>query len=383
MKLNRYLVLPAVLAAALSVVLVAAGVTQASSTARAADGVAVAAKMVAQGEAPAKWRGPYTKLDVSKLRGKKIWYINLDQSIPHLATIGTSLAKAAKQAGVEVTQFDGKSSVQEWARGVQQAIAAKADVIVPLAIPLNAISAPLADAHKAGIKVVAALYTDANQPLPKEARAIAQHQMTEEYVKAGALEAAWVVKDSKGKANVVVFSSPEIAVTGYVLKGIADTFKSTCPQCKVTNKSLSIGQWSTQLGVLTRTALTQDPNLNYIIPIYDGMANFVVPAVSQAGADKRVKISTFNATKSIMVEMKRGGIVGADSGTQGPWEGWALADASFRALLGATPVKNYKIPLRLFTQNNIGTIDLNKPEDSWYGTVDFKGNFLKLWGITG
>ena len=96
-----------------------------------------------------------------------------------------------------------------------------------------------------------------------------------------------------------------------------------------------------------------------------------------------VKISTFNATKAIMEDMKRGGIVGADSGTQGPWEGWALADASFRALLGAKPVTNYKIPLRLFTKDNIATIDLKKPEDTWYGAVDFKGNYLKLWGLAG
>lgn len=367
--------------AALAITVAGLAGTAAASGTRTADGVSTAAKMVAQGEAKAQWKGPYAPIDAAKLRGKKIWYINLDQSIPHLATIGSSLAQAAKAAGVNVVQFDGKSQVQEWARGVQQAIAAKADVIVPLAVPLNAISAPLNDARKAGVRVVAALYTDANVPLPQEFRTIAQHQMTEEYVRAGALEAAWVVKDSKGKANVQVFYSPDIAVTEYVLKGVRDTFKSTCPGCNVKWKSLSIAQWSTQLNTLTRTAITSDPKLNYIIPIYDGMANFVAPAIAQVGAEKRVKISTFNATKAVMEELKRGGVVGADSGTQGPWEGWALADASFRALLGATPVKNYKIPLRLFTANNINTIDLTKPEDTWYGNVDFKSNFLKLWGL--
>jgi ribose transport system substrate-binding protein len=377
--MKRHLIVLCTLAA-VALALVAAGVAGARVQAD-ANGVAVASRMVAQAEAPAKWLGPSAKLDVAKLRGKSIWYINLDQSIPHLATIGNSLAEAAAKAGVKVVQFDGKSQVKEWSRGVQQAIAAKADVIVPLAVPLNAISAPLDDARKAGIKVVAALYTDANVPLPKQFRAVAQHQMTEEYVQAGALEAAWVVKDSQGDANVLVFHSPELSVTAYVTKGIRDTFKRTCPDCKLTWKSLPVAQWSTQLATLTRTALTSDRNLDYIIPIYDGMANFIIPAVHQAGAGDRVKISTFNATKPVMQSLKRGDVVGADSGTQGPWEGWALADASFRALLGAKPVKNYKIPLRLFTAENIDEIDLNKPEDTWYGSVDFKGRFLKLWSL--
>lgn len=363
-----------------AVSLVAIGIADAS-TRRVADGVAIATTMVQQGQAPERWLGPYQKIDVSKLRGKTIWYINLDQAIPHLATIGNSLSEAAAKAGVKVVQFDGKGQVKEWARGVEQAAAAKADVIVPLAVPLDAISAPLASARKAGVKIVAALYTDANVPLPKQFRTLAQHQMTEEYTKAGALEAAWIVKDSKGKANVLVMYPPELAVSQYVSTGIRATFAKTCPQCTVAWKKVSVAQWSTALPTLTRTALTGNSKLNYIIPMYDGMANFILPAVHQAGAEKRVKISTFNATKPIMEALKRGDVVGADSGTQGPWEGWALADASFRAILGSSPVKNYKIPLRLFTAQNIGKIDLGKPEDAWYGAVDFKGSFLKLWGI--
>lgn len=344
-------------------------------------GVDAAAEMVADGEAAATWQGPTETIDVSALRGKTIWYVNLDQAIPHLNAIGKALVEAAEAAGVNVVEFDGKSNVAEWQRGIEQATAQKADVIVPLAIPLEAIEAPLTAASQAGIPIVASLYTDANAPLPEQFAEIAHSQVTEEYVRAGELEAAWVVADSGGNANVLIFHAPEISVTQYVDEGIERVFAETCPECKLTWKEVPTSEWATQLGTLTRTALTDDPSINYVIPIYDGMVNFVLPAVHQAGAADRVKISSFNATKAVMEALQRRDVVGADIGTAENWEGWAIADASFRAMLGAPGVENYKIPVRLFTANNIDELDLNASEATWYGPVDFKAEFRKLWGV--
>lgn len=337
--------------------------------------------LVAQGEAEATWQGPDEPIDVAELAGKTIWYINLDQAIPHLNAIGKALAEAAGSAGVNVVEFDGKSSVAEWQRGIEQAVAQKADVIVPLAIPLDAIEAPLQAAADAGVDVVASLYTDANVPLPEEFAEIAHSQVTEEYTRAGELMAGWVVADSGGDANVLVIHAPELAVTQYVDQGIERVFEEACPDCTVSWKEAATSEWGTQLDTLTRTALTEDTSIDYLIPIYDGMVNFVLPAVHQAGAEDRVKIASFNATKSVMEALDNEDVVGADVGTAENWEGWALADASFRAMLDSAPVENYHIPVRLFTANNIGDIDLNGSEAGWYGPVDFKAEFGKLWGV--
>jgi hypothetical protein len=44
-------------------------------------------------------------------------------------------------------------------------------------------------------------------------------------------------------------------------------------------------------------------------------------------------------------------------------------------------VADEKVPLRLFTRDNINTIDVSKDEKTWYGTVDPVCEYHKLWGL--
>jgi ribose transport system substrate-binding protein len=386
-----------VVLAALSLVVAACGSSDSSSTAAdttaadttasstqssaaAPDGVAEARQMVEEALGTPEWKGPDAPIDVSSLKGKTIWAISLDLAIPHMNTITESMKEAAEAAGAKVMVFDGKSQVSEWARGVEQAISAKADAIVPIAVGFDTIKAPLEKAKQAGIPVIAGLYTDAGEPIPPKFEDIVSGQVTEQYSRAGALEAAWTIADSDGKANVLAIDVPGIDVSKPVVQGIKDTFDRLCPDCKVTWKQAPTSEW-TKLGTLVRSALTSDPSIDYVIPLYDGMATFVVPGVHQAGAADRVKVSSFNATAAILEMLERGDVVAADSGTQGPWEGWALVDASFRAMLDEAPVDNYEIPLRLFTEENIDSIDISKGEAAWYGPLDYAGKFKSLWGV--
>jgi len=56
-----------------------------------------------------------------------------------------------------------------------------------------------------------------------------------------------------------------------------------------------------------------------------------------------------------------------------------MADQVMRVMSGAPPVADIKVPLRLFTRENIDTIDLGA-EESWYGKVNFPEGYRKLWG---
>ena len=73
----------------------------------------------------------------------------------------------------------------------------------------------------------------------------------------------------------------------------------------------------------------------------------------------------------------------ADVGSPLGWSGYAIADNGLRILAGVTPVKDEKIPLRTFDRTNIGTVDLNASDATWYGPTDYKVEYKKLWGITG
>jgi ribose transport system substrate-binding protein len=65
------------------------------------------------------------------------------------------------------------------------------------------------------------------------------------------------------------------------------------------------------------------------------------------------------------------------------YQGWAIADAAFRMMLGKPPVEE-KIPQRLFTKENIGSIELTKEAEAsgeWFGSTEFTQMFTKLWGL--
>jgi ribose transport system substrate-binding protein len=345
-------------------------------------GLAQAEALVNGAVGEATWNGPTAGIDVSSLEGKTVYVISLDQAIPHINTITQVIKDVGKRTGVNVVVIDGKSQVSEWSRGIQQAIATKAAAIVAVAVDLDAVKSQLEQAKSQGIAVITGLSTDANAPIPDRFKSVIDGRVTEQYYRAGQVEAAWVLKDSGGHANVIAIDAPGLAVSVPVQDGIKNVFATMCPSCSVTWVHSPTSQWGSQLATNVRTALTRNPNATYIIPEFDGMATSVVSAIHQAGAASRVKVSTYNATQAILQLLKNDDVVGADSGTQGPWEAWALMDAAFRALLKQPAIENYHIPLRLFTKDNIGSIDLSKGEGAWYGPLDYAAKFQTLWGLS-
>jgi ribose transport system substrate-binding protein len=66
-----------------------------------------------------------------------------------------------------------------------------------------------------------------------------------------------------------------------------------------------------------------------------------------------------------------------------PYRGWAIADEVMRMMLGQPPVLE-RIPQRLFTKENIGSLKLTPAAEAsgeWFGSTDFKAMFTKLWGL--
>lgn len=347
------------------------------------DQLAAVTALVTDAEGLATWQGPEEKIDIGSLKGKTVYALALDLGIPHINTITSVMKQVGEESGVNVVVVDGKSQVSNWSRGIQSAIAAKAAAIVAIAVDLNAVKSQLEQARKDGVAVVTGLSTDANSPIPDEFKDVIQGRVAEQYKRAGQVEAAWVIRESKGNANVLAIDAPGLAVSAPVKEGIQEVFDKYCTSCKVTWIHAPTASWGSQLLNNVQTSLRADPKINYVIPEFDGMATSVVAAVHQAGAQDRVKVSTYNATGSILELLKSADVVGADSGTQGPWEAWALLDAAFRAMLGQAPVADYHIPIRLFTSSNIDSIDLAKGEGAWYGPLDYAAKFRGLWGLPG
>lgn len=343
-----------------------------------ASGVETAAAAVKAAEAVPTFEAPGPAFDASKAKGKTVFYLSLDNSIPLQQTISKALAKAGETVGVKVVVCDGKGNPNDQNRCMQSAIAQKVDAIVIESVSSELLAAPIKQAADKGIKVISS--TERDEGVPPQGEGIAA-TTSFKYTEAAVQMAQWAIADSDGKANALAVQAPDVPNGKDMREGMEATFKELCPDCKLTFVQSRVSDWANKMSTLVRTQLTKNRDIDYVLPFYDAMAQFVAPAIRQAGAANRVKVASFNATPAVMKQVSAGDIVMADVGSSGDWLGWGEMDQALRLIVGEEPVQKTGVPLRLFDQSNISSIDLSSPEIDWYGGNAFEEGYRELWGV--
>lgn len=340
-------------------------------------GVAQAAAAVKAAEKPQTFKAPGPAFDPSKgAKGKTLWIIDVASSIPLTQVTDAAAKDALGMFGAKVVRFDGKGSASDFARGVNAAVAAHASAIALFAIDPNVVAGPVQSAIKAGIPVIVLQYGDPGVALPSGIKA----QVTYCYSCAGELMADSIVTQTQGNAaDVELITSTDVSNSKPLIQGFTAKLNAGCPDCKIHTDDVPVANWQTDVGTTVKSALTTDPNIKFVVPIYDGMALFAVPAIQTSGHND-VKVVTFNGTLGNMQNLAAGKVVSAEVGSPQAQEGWGLADQFLRLMNDKPAVKDENVGLRLFDASNIGSIDLNKPEQDWYG-VDFQSGYKKLWGV--
>jgi ABC-type sugar transport system substrate-binding protein len=352
------------------------------AAAASSSGVAEAKQLVTKEEQAPAFTGPTSKVDLSKVKGKTVYYVSLTEEIPALHEWGVVLAQQLKAAGVTTQKCDAKGSPDGITTCLQQALAAKPDMIVAQALDTKFIASYIARAKAAGIKFVTAQTGTPGIPSVSGDDA----EVTFDYPQVGRLLADWFVADSgctKGGPQVITSTSSRQPSAAEVA-GILSEVKKLCPSLSIPSvQNVLIPDWPTKLSTTTRSLLTANPNNKYLLPLYDGMTIYMVPAINGILAAKSsTKVASFNATPVVIQnELAKPSPLSADVGGPNQWYGVALADQVLRVLAGQPPVANENVPLRLFTRDNVGTIDPKKDESTWYGSANPICSYHKLWGL--
>lgn len=342
-------------------------------TAALADGIADAKAAVAKAMEKPTFVAPGEAFDMGKLKGKHIWIITSTMAVPFVATIAKSVQDAAGKAGIEAKLFDGKGNVSEWNRGLAQAVAQHADGIVTVGASPELMKGPMKDALDAKIPVVDAVTADQSAPLVPGTFA----HVSISFIHSGELQAAYAIARSEGKANVLILGDNEFPGEVSRVEGMQSAFKSMCPDCKVTVEDTQVANLGTKLGQQAQTLLRRDPDTNFVLPTYDAQALFVVPAIKSANFDRTIEVIGADAVPSNLDWIRQGNIQVGDVGEPSVWLGWAALDEVARGMLGMAAVDE-KIPLRLFTQENLK--DISNDENELFGG-DFVAEYSKLWGM--
>ena len=253
---------------------------------------------------------------------------------------------AAKELGFEVDEWENQARPTQWVQGMEYAINNKFDAIDMLGGVDPAVLGPqIQEAKKAGVKIfVSHLYdTDhaarperrpvAADPLPqcrRHPRRLGRHQDAGQGERAHhRLGRDRSDQDASSRASPT--GSPNIAATD------ANTSYVNAP----------VPEWATKIQPSVQSALLADPTINYIIPIYDSMSQFVIPAVRITGKHDTVKIATFNGTPFV-IDAVRNGDVEMDIGESLGWIARSILDGYMRRFAGLPDDKELYVPLYIF-----------------------------------
>jgi ribose transport system substrate-binding protein len=341
--------------------------------------VAEAQKMVAQANKPLEFKPPGPPIDASKLKGKTVAIVTVDERVPILSIANKATKEAAKEVGIKITTWDAKSQVNRMQQGIEQAVR-QADAMILTGIPIAAVQGALEDAKKAKLPSVSVLN---NQPDPNApgqgAGPLVDATSAPNYEHGGALVAAKAIVDTDGKVNATIFDTKEITPSPDVVRGMKSILDK-CSDCKVDMNTTPLAEWATALTPKAQSVVRKNPNLNYILPIFDDMGVFITAGVQQANAADRVKVAALDGTPAALKVIQEGDVFTANPGQPTGWLGWHALDQAMRLMLGEKP-GNPEIPSRLLDDENLQGVDV-EDVDAPYGKPKYREGFRQLWGLT-
>jgi ribose transport system substrate-binding protein len=339
-----------------------------------------ARKLVADATKAPAFEAAGPKFDAAGAKGKTVFFDAALMNIDYTKALANATKEALSKAGVNLIVTDSQQDPTTATRQIQQAVARKVDAIVVQTVDPKVLKAPLGRAKAAGIPVVMVNTSGPRLPNPDEAALGIKANFTIDWARQGELQVAAAVVEAGGPEKMAVIASPDLEVGRIGLEGVKKGFEQFCPSCEVAYKDVLLSQWTRNLPSLTQNTVT-DPNVKVLLPLWDSMTPFMLPSINAAGATKRVKIVTTAGNNTAMKNLSDGGPITVDIGNNQDYQGWALADQLLRVLTGGEPVADAKVPLTVFNTENVKSIDVSKPESTWYGSFTFKDEFQQLWGL--
>lgn len=389
MKSTRHHVVPALSVLSIMALTLSACSSSAEAGAKAAghevspsEGTAYAAAQIEAASADPKFLFTGEAFDMSKIAGKIIFNIPNTSAIPYIEAVDLEAQELAESYGATWIEYSTAGLPTEHSAGVDQAINSNADLII-LAQGVNAelITPALERAKEAGIPVLSTHTYQNGTDLPPALEGLVTSRTTAPFNEAGRLMADYAIKDTEGKGEILIVNSSEVPPSNGMVAAMKDEISAQCGECKVTEVDVASTAWATDLASTVQASFQTNPNINYVLPVYDSMMLFVESAVISSGKTGQVKTASFNGTPSILKLMQDGDVVAMNVGEDVSWLAWSTLDEAGRILTGAplTSDGNQYTPLKVFTDANLAETG-NPPEaGKGYGNAH-KAGYEALWG---
>lgn len=350
------------------------------------------ATAVAKGIALAKSRlAAYTKLPVFKAPGrafnarkvmhnKIIFSIPVNSSDQFVQTLEDGIASAAKKVGFKFVDYQNSGNPSQWVTGMNEAISEHVSVIDLLAgINPSTLAPQIKAAKAAGIKVV----SSDTYGIGQHADPILNGTVDAPYGQTAKLQADWMTVHSKGRGQILLIGSGDVAASPFGIAAEKAEFRQVCPDCKVYTIDIPVADWASQTQTQVQAQLQAHPKLTFISPVYDSQSQFIIPAITTANKVGKVHIVSYDGTPFVLGDMQteHGSMVQMDVGEDLEWVSLAILDNEMRIAGRLAPVANERIPLYIWDVQNVNRAGRPPQNNRGYGAADITG-YYKLWGVS-
>jgi ribose transport system substrate-binding protein len=310
------------------------------------------------------------------MAGRSVTVLPYSSAIPFDQGMVAGMQEAAEQIGFDLDVYTNQGDPSQWNQGAQLAISNGSASLDLLTIDPNVLGPQIEAAGEAGVDVVSSHVFDPSQSVPDGVSAAVRFQ----YVDVGRLLADWTIADSSGKANVLIVGADDSLSTKPLVSGIESELDDRCGDaCEHNYLSVPTSDWATKTQSEIQAALTRDPDIDYILPIYDGMAQYAVTALDITQRSDSVRIATFNGSTNVL-DLVRQGKVAMDIGEPLGWVGKLIIDAHVRLAAGQEISDESSIPVRIFTADNVEEAGVPAQVSTGYGDAEQTG-FDSLWQL--
>lgn len=344
----------------------------------ASDGLARATANIAKYTSAPQFVAPGEPFDAKTCAaGKKMLSIPNNSGNPFLKGIIDRMKTAGAEVGLEVREWENQGQPSQWVQGVELATREKYDIIDLISgIDPGTIQPQLQAAKDAGVKVMTSHFYDPSF----EQNPVVSSSLTIGFGEVGTILADWSAVATEGKAKIAIIVSNEVPPTIPLLANFKSQLAANCPNCDIVQEiNVGVTEWGTKIQPAVQAAVQAHPEINVVIPIYDSMSQFVIPALRLAGKTGDVKVATFNGTPFVLDYIQQG-LADMDIGESLDWIAYATIDGHLRDACGLPSPTALNVPFYIFDKNNAAEAGTPAQFDTGYGDA-YKSGFHKLWGI--
>jgi ribose transport system substrate-binding protein len=333
--------------------------------------------LVEQEKAPMQMVIPSAGFDMSKNKGKELWFISPSQATGYALALSKVMTEGAKTAGMSMQIFDGKGQPDRFTEGLTQAVGQGAKGIVLYGIDPALVPEGLKRAKEAKIPVITIA---SGKPAPADgtvAEAI-NHDVDAQ----GTAMAHYGIMAANCEVNAATSFDSTYPALVSERDAIEKVFQDICPDtCKVQNHEFKLGEMATDLGPSTQSLIQRNPDLTTLFATFDQAATYEIPAVEQSNSD--VKIVGTNGLVENLKQVQSGSPQVADVAYVPPqFLGWLGIDQIGRAMLGEElgddSGEDFVMPVQTFDKDNLPS-DVEDFGALFPELADYQNAFREKW----